>query len=87
MAAYQYEFTRTSYRQFKKLSPDIQQRIVTKLDKYCQSGKPLKFAHQLIDFRLGTFRFRVGDYRVVFDIEDNSILVIQAVGHRREIYQ
>jgi mRNA interferase RelE/StbE len=85
MPVYKYEFTRTSYKQFKKLSPDAQQRIITKLDKYCQSGKPLAFAHQLIDFRLGTFRFRMGDCRVIFDI-DQQTLVIQAVGHRREIY-
>jgi mRNA interferase RelE/StbE len=34
----------------------------------------------------GSFKLRVGDWRVVYTIEDDHI-VIQAVGHRREIYK
>jgi mRNA interferase RelE/StbE len=35
---------------------------------------------------LGEYRFRIGDYRVIFDIEGNEIVVLR-VGHRREIYK
>lgn len=34
----------------------------------------------------GLFKLRIGDWRVVYVIEKNAI-VIRAVGHRREIYK
>jgi mRNA interferase RelE/StbE len=40
----------------------------------------------LIDPKLGTYRFRIGDYRVIFDIEGKDIVVLR-VGHRRDIYK
>ena len=35
---------------------------------------------------LGSYRFRVGDYRIIFDIEEKDIIVLR-VGHRRELYK
>jgi len=40
----------------------------------------------MVDPALGTYRFRIGDYRVIFDIEGNEVVVLR-VGHRREIYR
>ncbi|MEK7532260.1 MAG: type II toxin-antitoxin system RelE/ParE family toxin [Patescibacteria group bacterium] len=34
----------------------------------------------------GQFRFRVGDYRLLFNITENKI-IIHAVGHRKNIYK
>lgn len=35
-----------------------------------------------------SWRIRVGDYRIVYDIEDSELIVlVVAVGHRREIYR
>ena len=45
-------------------------------------GKPLK------GNRKGYWRYRVGDYRIIADIQDNKILIlVTEVGHRREIYK
>jgi len=35
---------------------------------------------------LGQYRFRIGDYRVVFDIEGDTLFVLD-VGHRKDIYR
>jgi mRNA interferase RelE/StbE len=35
---------------------------------------------------LGSYRFRIGDYRVIFDVEGANLIVLR-VGHRREIYR
>lgn len=83
---YRYEFPPTALRQLKKLPKDVQKRIIEKLDFYCDQPNPLQFADFLTDHRLGQFRFRIGDYRVVFDME-GEVLTILAVGHRREIYK
>ncbi|MBC8254135.1 MAG: type II toxin-antitoxin system RelE/ParE family toxin [Ardenticatenia bacterium] len=40
----------------------------------------------MTDSKLGTYRFRVGDYRVIFDVEDDKVIILR-VGHRRDIYR
>jgi mRNA interferase RelE/StbE len=34
----------------------------------------------------GTYRFRIGDYRVIFDIYDENIAILR-IGHRKSIYK
>ena len=43
-------------------------------------------ASKLIDETLGQYRYRIGDYRVIFDIHGQNIVILR-VGHRREIYR
>lgn len=83
---YRYEFTPVALRQLEKLSPQIQKRILKKLDFYCRQQDPIRFSDFLTDERLGQFRYRIGSYRVVFDLEEN-VLVILSVGHRKDIYR
>ncbi|MCK4620862.1 MAG: type II toxin-antitoxin system RelE/ParE family toxin [Desulfuromonadales bacterium] len=47
---------------------------------------PLRYAKGLTNAVLGTYRFRIGDYRVVFDLEGDEIVLLR-VGHRRDIYK
>ena len=74
-------FTSAATRQWVKLSADIRKRIDAKLTIYATNGsgdvKRLKGR--------GGCRLRVGDWRVIF-IEDNTSIIIVAVGNRREIY-
>jgi mRNA-degrading endonuclease RelE of RelBE toxin-antitoxin system len=42
-------------------------------------GKPLRYSLK------GTRRLRVGDYRVIFIIEKDAVLVVK-IGHRRDVY-
>lgn len=83
---HQYEFTSVSFKQLKKLPKNIQSRIIKKLDFYCQQSNPLLYADLLIDHQIGQFRFCIGNYRVVFDREENVFIVL-AIGHRRDIYR
>lgn len=83
---YSYEFTRQAAKDLKKLPKDVQQTIVKKLDYFINSGEPLQFATYLINSEIGQYRFRIGDYRVIFDLE-NEILIILTLGHRKEIYR
>jgi len=72
-------------RQFRKLPLAVQRHILKKLDYFLVAPDPLHFAESLVG-REGHFRFRIGDYRVIFVYEDDRILIL-AVGHRREIYR
>ncbi len=74
-------FTSAGTRQWLKLAAQVRQRIDNRLMEFARTGmgdvKRLKG-------RQGS-RLRVGDWRVIFYEEGNSIVVV-AVGHRREIY-
>ncbi|MFQ5452440.1 MAG: type II toxin-antitoxin system RelE/ParE family toxin [Candidatus Paceibacterota bacterium] len=83
---YDYRFTENALRQITKLPKDIQKRIIKKLDYYCKQDNPLYYADFLTDYRIGQFRFRVGEYRVVFDVYNENIVIL-VVGHRKEIYK
>lgn len=80
------EFTKSAVRDLDRLSVDIRRRIMDKLVWYAAQAEPLKLAHRLVDSGLGTFRYRVGDWRVVFGLE-NNIMVVLVVDRRDKIYK
>jgi mRNA interferase RelE/StbE len=84
----EYCFKPSAIRDLKKLPRSIQRRIFNKLNFYFKSTSFLKFAEPLRDKTLGDFRFRIGDYRVIFDVDfKREIAIILAIGHRRDIYK
>ena len=83
---YKYEFTSYAFKQLKRLPKNTQKRLMSKLDYYCKQENPLRFADYLTDARIGEYRFRVGDWRIVFDVEGDKIVIL-IVGHRRDIYR
>ncbi len=83
---FRYEFTSKSLKQFYKLDQKVQFRIIEKLDYICNSPNPTIYAEHLTDSRLGEYRFRIGDYRVVFDVK-GDLLTIHRVGDRKNVYK
>jgi mRNA interferase RelE/StbE len=82
----QYFFTKNAVKNLRSLEIDIQERILEKLDFYITSNDPLGFARPLRDYRFGHYRFRIGEYRVIFDFRDSSIVIL-AIGNRRDVYR
>lgn len=81
-----YEFTSKARKEIKKLSPEIAERIIKKLDYFVSTANPLSYADHLTNYEIGNYRFRIGDYRVIFDIYEDKIVILK-LGHRREIYK
>ena len=77
-------YTHRAFRDIRELEEKVKKRIGKALERYKE--RPLKYASRLIDSKLGMYRFRIGDYRVIFDIEDEEIIVLR-VGHRKDIYR
>ncbi|NGZ96504.1 MAG: type II toxin-antitoxin system mRNA interferase toxin, RelE/StbE family [Nitrospira sp. WS110] len=83
---YQIEFSRQADRQFRNLPPQIQKRLQPKIDSLVTTPRPhgsekLSGADQL-------YRIRVGDYRLIYAVEDQRLIVLVVkVGHRREVYR
>lgn len=70
----------------KKLDNQIQTRIKKKLLWFVAQNDPLYFAEPITEPTVGEYRFRIGDYRAIFDV-DGDWITINLVGHRRDIYK
>lgn len=79
-------FSRRAKSDWEKLEDAISKRLSEKIAFFVASGNPLKYADRLSDANLGQYRFRIGDYRIVFDVERDNIFVLR-VGHRKDIYK
>ena len=82
----QYVFKGNSIKEFSRLPKKAQSHIKQKLDFYMSVPSSLDFAEHLTDFELGEYRFRIGDYRVAFDIKNDTAKILK-VGHRKDIYK
>jgi mRNA interferase RelE/StbE len=82
-------FTKTAEKQGRKLSSDIQTRIDNFLvNRLAASDNPRNLGEALIGHWSGYIRYRVGDYRIICKIEDETItILVIEIGHRREIYR
>ncbi len=68
-----------------KLPRNIQTRIVNVLQQLADNPRPPGVLKLQSSFDL--YRIRVGDYRIVYSIEDQQIQVLVAtIGHRKDIY-
>lgn len=73
-------------RQLGKLDPQARRRMQAVLELLRADPRP-PAATQLVG-GAGEWRVRTGDYRVVYEIEDEQVLVlVLRMGHRREIYK
>lgn len=77
-------YTHRAIRDIAQLDQQSRERIKEVLERYSES--PKAYAKKMVDPVLGTYRFRIGDYRVIFDIEDKDIVILR-IGHRRDIYR
>ncbi len=76
-------------REFKKLDNYTKRMIKAWIDKnLVDCENPRIHGRGLTANRSGQWRYRIGDYRLICEIEDDSLVIIAlSVGHRREVYK
>jgi len=79
-------YTHSAISDLNVLPQEIQKRIAKKMKFFCELDNPLKFSERLTDFRDAEFRFRIGEYRILFDVVGNAIFVLK-IKHRKDIYK
>ena len=77
-------YTQRAVRDVAALDAVMKKRIEKKI--VALRTDPVAKSKKLSDPRLGTYRYRIGDYRVVFDLSRSQVVVLR-IGHRREIYR
>jgi mRNA interferase RelE/StbE len=86
MASYSVELTRTAEKRLRRTAKRDRNRLVEAIQRLADRPRP-HGARKLQGYD-AVYRIRVGQYRVVYEIlEDRVIVIVLKVGHRKDIYK
>ena len=87
--AWTVDYTETARKQLRKLDKQVARRILDFLDERVAAAEEPRSTGKALTGPLGSFwRYRVGEYRIICDIQDGRlrVLVVQ-IGNRCEVYR
>lgn len=85
MSAYQVQVSKSAAKELAKLTPPVVSRIVPELIKLAEDPRPA--GCKKLKGTGNIYRIRVGDYRIVYAVDDIVRIVdIRKIGHRRDVY-
>jgi mRNA interferase RelE/StbE len=87
---YDVSYTDGFTRDLKQLDPQVARRLVVFLsERVAGADDPRELGQALRGSRLGgLWRYRVGDWRIIADIQNDTLTVLALhAGHRRDIYE
>ncbi len=87
--AWRIEITRTATRQITKLDRQAQNSILDFLrERLATAENPRQWGRALQGEKRGLWRYRIGDYRLICDIQDEKItILVLELGHRKDVYR
>jgi mRNA interferase RelE/StbE len=83
-------YSKDATKKLDALDPQTAKRVIKKVKELTDHDNPLAFAKPLSANLSGLYRFRVGDYRVVFTVDEAgsvTILTILHIAHRKDVYK
>lgn len=85
---YKIIFSNKALKQLKKLDKSVASLILGWLEKNIEGCEnPRVHGKGLVDNKSGQWRYRIGNYRVICEIQDSNVIVlVLEIGHRKEIY-
>ncbi len=84
--AYSIEFAPSAERQYRKLPRQVQIRLRPYVDALAEEPRP--HGVERLSGEQSLYRIRVGDYRIIYTLEDDELIVLVVkVGHRRDVYR
>jgi mRNA interferase RelE/StbE len=88
--AWRIDLDRVALRELDRLDPQVSKRILAVLHgRLAKLSDPRSIGESLRGSKLGDlWRYRVGDYRIVADIDDGAVrILVVRIGHRRGFYR
>lgn len=86
---YSVKYSEKAKEHLEKFPQETVQRIINKISYYGNQADPLKFAKRIKNKEIGKFRFRIGDYRAIFDVDHSTApptITMLAIKHRKNVY-
>jgi mRNA interferase RelE/StbE len=89
MKGWQIEISRTAAKQITKLHRGAQESILTFMrERLSRADNPRQWGKALVGEKRGLWRYRVGDYRLICDIQDVKIrILVLELGQRKDVYR
>jgi mRNA interferase RelE/StbE len=86
--SYRVEFSEKAKKDLKKMDRFTQKMILTWIRKNLEGCEdPRRHGRGLTANRSGEWRYRVGDYRIIAEIQESRVIIlVLSVGHRSTIY-
>ena len=86
MQGYKITFARSARKELQTLPNDVAERILMKIESLAKNARPT--GCKKLSGGMNLWRLRVGQYRVIYKIDDNSRIVdVVVVRHRRDVYR
>ena len=86
MADFSITFARSARKELDRLPADLAERVLQKIEALSESPRPVGVTK--LKGQKNVWRLRVGDYRVVYAIDDTAKAVdVSIVRHRRDVYR
>ena len=85
MAAHRVEVATRARRDLERLAPALVERLGRALIALADDPRP-RSSEKLVG--ADAYRVRVGDYRIIYEIDDNArVVIVSRIRHRREVYR
>lgn len=79
-------FTKKAKEDIDNLEKVVRNRLGKKLLHFASLDDIKTVAMKLENSKIGDYRLRVGDYRVLFDLHENEVVILR-VQHRKDVYK
>ena len=88
MDIWRVEFTASALKTLRKMDPSMRALLVKWIDKNLEGcDNPRAHGKALSANLAGLWRYRVGDYRLIAEIQDDRLVILMIeIGHRSDIY-
>ncbi|MGV2999196.1 type II toxin-antitoxin system RelE family toxin [Streptococcus suis] len=85
---YRIDYSKRAQRQIRKMDKQVQRLLFAWIDKHLDGTEnPRQHGKGLTDNRANEWRYRIGDYRLIYDIqEDKMVILALEFGYRKDVY-
>ena len=89
MKKYSLLFSKSFDKDFKKLDHYTRVMLMNWIEKHLEGcNNPRQYGKALSANLKGLWRYRIGDYRLICEIQDSTLVILAlAIGHRKDIYE
>ena len=85
MSKYKIEYSEDSTKELKKIQKNDVRKIIAKIELL--GDDPFPYGHKKIKGKLKLWRIRIGDYRVIYSVEQQKLIIeIIRVRNRKDVY-
>jgi mRNA interferase RelE/StbE len=86
MASFRLEWRSSVHKDMRKLPPEANAKIVSAA--FALSENPFPSGAKKLSGCHNTFRIRIGDYRLIYEVyADTGLIMVQRVRHRKDVYR